>query len=105
MCRGLFTRAGSHLPNAGKQPATHFLRGLMNRRNFNLSLLGATSALAFSFPQSPSKLRVNGQRLNTHLTELAQFGKTLEGGTHRVAYTEADLQGREYTMKLMREAK
>jgi N-carbamoyl-L-amino-acid hydrolase len=77
----------------------------MNRRNFNFSLLGATSALAFSFPQSPSKLRVNGQRLNVHLAELAQFGKTPEGGTHRVAYTDADLQGREFTMKLMREAK
>jgi N-carbamoyl-L-amino-acid hydrolase len=77
----------------------------MNRREFNLSLLGASPALAFSFPQLPSKLRVNGQRLNAHLAELAQFGKTPEGGTHRVAYTEADLQGREYVMKLMREAK
>lgn len=77
----------------------------MNRREFNLSLLGASAALAFTFRQLPSKLRVNGQRLNAHLAELAVFGKTPEGGTHRVAYTEADLQAREFTMKLMREAK
>ena len=79
----------------------------MNRREFSLSLLAAVPALAVSAraQQSPAKLRVNGARLNAHLAELAQFGKTPEGGTHRVAYTDADLQGREYAMKLMREAK
>lgn len=77
----------------------------MNRRDFNLSLLGASAAFAIPFRQSPSKLRVNGQRLNAHLAGLAAFGKTLEGGTNRVAYTEADLQAREFTLKLMREAK
>lgn len=77
---------------------------LMNRREFNLSMLLAVPAVALSRSQSPSQLRVNGNRLNTHLTELAQFGKTPEGGTHRVAYSEADLQARQYAMKLMREA-
>ncbi|MEK7833182.1 MAG: Zn-dependent hydrolase, partial [Acidobacteriota bacterium] len=76
----------------------------MNRRDFNFSLLAAGSALAFSVPQSP-KLRVNGQRLNQHMTELAAFGKTPEGGTHRVAYSDEDLQARAYAMKLMRDAK
>lgn len=76
----------------------------MNRREFNLNLLGAGASFAISFPQSLSKLRVNSQRLNLHLTELAQIGKTPEGGTHRIAYTEADRQGREFTIKLMREA-
>ncbi|MDQ3011850.1 MAG: M20/M25/M40 family metallo-hydrolase, partial [Acidobacteriota bacterium] len=77
----------------------------MNRREFNLCLLGAGVAQVFSWAQSPSPLRVNAQRLNARLAELAQFGKTVEGGTHRVAYTDADRQGREYVMKLMREAK
>lgn len=75
----------------------------MNRRTFNQYLIAALPALAFA-TQSPA-LRVNGQRVNQHLSELAQFGKTPEGGTHRVAYSEADLQGRQYAMKLMREAK
>src|SRR6266508_6174611 len=76
----------------------------MNRRTFNLNLLAAVPALAMRALQSASQLRVNGQRLNAHLTELAQFGKTPEGGTNRVAYSDLDLQAREYAMKLMRDA-
>jgi beta-ureidopropionase / N-carbamoyl-L-amino-acid hydrolase len=76
----------------------------MNRRTFNLSLLTAVPAFALPTVQS-SQLRINGQRVNQHLSELAQFGKTPEGGTQRIAYTDIDLQGREYAMKLMREAK
>jgi N-carbamoyl-L-amino-acid hydrolase len=77
----------------------------VNRREFNQSLLSVAGAFVFSRPQSSSQLRVNGSRLNAHLAELAQIGKTPEGGTHRVAYSDADRQGREYAMKLMREAK
>ena len=43
--------------------------------------------------------------MNAHLRELAQFGRTPEGGTHRLAYSEADLEARQYAIKLMREAK
>lgn len=75
----------------------------MNRREFNANLLFAAPALALW--RQPTQLRVNGQRLNQHLAELAQFGKTPEGGTHRVAYSAEDLQARDYAMKLMREAK
>ncbi len=77
----------------------------MNRRVFNLNLLYAAGASVLPPPQSHDRLRVNGQRVNAHLAELSQFGKTPEGGTHRLAYSEADRQGREYAMKLMREAK
>jgi len=69
-----------------------------------LSLLVAVPTVVWWRGQTSSQLRVNGTRLNAHLTELAQFGKTPEGGTHRVAYSDADLQAREYVMKLMREA-
>src|SRR5262249_7797166 len=77
----------------------------MNRREFNLNLLCAAGAYALTARQSSTQLRVNGERVNRHLSELSQFGRTPEGGTHRLAYSEADLQGREYAMKLMREAK
>jgi len=77
----------------------------MNRREFSLSLLAAVPAIAVSARQSPPKLRLNGERLNAHLTELARFGKTPEGGTNRVAYSETDLQARLYAMNLMRQAK
>jgi len=62
----------------------------MNRRDFNLSLLAAVPALMLRFPQSNAQLRVDGSRLNSHLTELAKFGKTPEGGTNRVAYSDID---------------
>ncbi|MGH9838642.1 MAG: M20 family metallo-hydrolase [Blastocatellia bacterium] len=77
----------------------------MNRREFNLNLLFVVPTLTSLNPQAPSQLRVNGGRLNGRLTELAQFGKTPEGGTHRVAYSDTDLQARQYALKLMREAK
>jgi N-carbamoyl-L-amino-acid hydrolase len=77
----------------------------MNRRAFNSSLLAAVPALTLPARQSASPLRVNGRRVNQHLSELAQFGGTPDGGVHRVAYTDADLQARHYAMSLMREAK
>jgi beta-ureidopropionase / N-carbamoyl-L-amino-acid hydrolase len=76
----------------------------MKRREFSLSLLAAVPALALRTQQSSLQLRVDGRRVNTHLTELAQFGKTAEGGTNRVAYSDIDVQAREYAMTLMRGA-
>jgi N-carbamoyl-L-amino-acid hydrolase len=77
----------------------------MNRREFSLNLIAAIPALAWSARGSQQPLRVNGTRLSTRLTELAQFGKTPEGGTHRPAYSDADLEARQYAMRLLREAK
>ncbi|HKO96180.1 MAG TPA: Zn-dependent hydrolase [Pyrinomonadaceae bacterium] len=77
----------------------------MNRREFSLNLLAAVPAVVLIQANTRQLLRVNGARLNARLSELAQFGRTPEGGTHRVAYSEADLQAREYAMKLMRDAK
>ncbi len=57
-----------------------------------------------SWAQTPSQLRVNGARINDHLSTLSQFGKNPQGGVSRVAYTEADLQGRNYAIGLMKEA-
>src|ERR1041385_2943100 len=77
----------------------------MNRREFSIVLLSSVPALYLLPNQSASAIRINGQRLNQHLSELAQFGKTPEGGTNRVAYSDLDLQARDYAMKLMRDAK
>jgi N-carbamoyl-L-amino-acid hydrolase len=95
----------------------------MNRRQFNLGLLGTTGALMFRYPvasttpgglpaQGPRsapgsvpQLRVNGARIIEHINSLAEFGKNPQGGVSRLAYSEADRQGREYTMGLMRSAK
>jgi N-carbamoyl-L-amino-acid hydrolase len=52
--------------------------------------------------QSPG--RVNGDRMLEHLNAMAAIGKDPGGGYGRVAYTEADRQGREYVMGLLRAA-
>jgi len=79
----------------------------MNRREFNLSLLSAVGAVAFKPPalRWRPQPRVNGQRLNSHLSALAEFGQNAQGGVDRLAYSEADRQGREYVMGLMRAAR
>ena len=80
----------------------------MNRREFNLGLLQTAAAYALLRPAkvgASEVLRVNGARLNQHIAALAEFGKNLQGGVSRVAYSDADARGREYVMGLMRAAK
>ncbi len=84
----------------------------MNRRTFSRHLataLGSTllapsaARLRAATPRSDTP-RINGDRLNLHLRELAEFGKNPQGGVSRVGYTEADKQGRDFAMRRMREA-
>jgi N-carbamoyl-L-amino-acid hydrolase len=79
----------------------------MNRREFNLGFLQTVSICALHpmIVGAAAPLRINGARLNQHISALAEFGKNPQGGVSRVAYSEADRQGREYVMGLMRAAK
>src|SRR4029077_21049374 len=54
--------------------------------------------------QAPPTVRVNSGRIGDHLKELSKFGANPQGGVSRVAYSEADLQGRNYAIGLMKEA-
>ena len=49
------------------------------------------------------KLRANSQRIEQRILKLAEFGKS-STGNQRVAFSNADIQGREYIMSLMKEA-
>jgi N-carbamoyl-L-amino-acid hydrolase len=79
----------------------------MHRRDFVAGALAAVTIPPFLFSRSTLRqttaLRVNGTRINAQLSELAQFGRA-PTGTNRVAYTEADVAGRDYVMGLMRQA-
>lgn len=79
----------------------------LNRRQFSFGVLGTASAFALRDVAiaAQTQLRVNGARLNEHLKALSEFGRNPQGGVSRVAYSEADRQGREYVMGLMRAAK
>jgi N-carbamoyl-L-amino-acid hydrolase len=76
----------------------------MKRRDFNLSILSSIAAIGLPRWTSQSALRVNGSRIVEHLTALSQFGRNPQGGVSRVAYSQADREGREYAMSLMRGA-
>jgi beta-ureidopropionase / N-carbamoyl-L-amino-acid hydrolase len=75
----------------------------MNRRRFLASLTAAAAASA-----RPAELRVDGARLRRHLEELSVFGRPAGGsfadGVSRVAYSDADVAGRAYVMRLMEAA-
>jgi N-carbamoyl-L-amino-acid hydrolase len=82
----------------------------VNRRRFLQAAAGAGAAL-WSHPaawaaQAPAwrSWRVNGQRLNQHLTDLSRFGRNPQGGVSRVAFSPADIEGRAFVMELMRGA-
>jgi N-carbamoyl-L-amino-acid hydrolase len=84
----------------------------MNRREFNHTVLGSVGAamLPVALPDTPvlayaKDPEINAARLMEQLLQrLAEFGKNPEGGVSRVAYSDADRQGREYVTGLLREA-
>jgi len=77
----------------------------LNRRQFSHGLLVGLGALSFRRLPFQTQLRVNGQRIMDHIVALAEFGKNPQGGVSRVAYSDADKQGREYVRGLMRDAR
>src|SRR5690242_15459157 len=46
----------------------------------------------------------NGNRIQQHITELSKFGANPQGGVSRVAFSDADIAGREYIKQLMQDA-
>jgi N-carbamoyl-L-amino-acid hydrolase len=72
----------------------------MRRRQLlaHAAALAAIPRFRFSTP-----LRVNGDRLNAALGQFDAIGRT-PGGINRVAYSDADLAGRRFTLELFRAA-
>src|SRR5690348_9414959 len=83
---------------------------LITRRELlsNVVAVFASAALPdLSFAQARnSDLRINAYRLRHSLEELSVFGRpagsTFSDGVSRVAFTDADVAGRNYAMQLMR---
>jgi N-carbamoyl-L-amino-acid hydrolase len=73
----------------------------MTRRSF----LGVGAAVAV---RGDKILRINAARLRQHLEELSVFGRPVGGtfadGVSRVGFSDADVAGRAYVMKVMRGA-
>ena len=77
----------------------------ITRREFNYGLVISVSSLALRRFPTQTTLRVNGKRIMDHILTLAEFGQNPQGGASRVAYSDADKQGREYVLGLLRDAK
>jgi N-carbamoyl-L-amino-acid hydrolase len=79
----------------------------IDRREFAAVVIGSLTrarATPRASAQSAAPLRVNGNRLNDHLAALSQFGKNLQGGVSRVAYSKADIDARAAVTGWMRDA-
>ncbi len=77
----------------------------MNRREFTTAALGTLAGVGAPIRFRQAAPRVDGARINAHLSALAEFGKNPQGGVSRVAYTEFDRQAREVVLGWLREAK
>ena len=65
----------------------------------------AAVTLALMPPATADSLpRANPERLESRIQELGRFGRNPEGGVSRLAFSAADLAGREYIKSLMRDA-
>lgn len=67
------------------------------------------SALALLFAvintqADTESLRTSVERIERHIAELSEFGRNPEGGVSRVAFSDADISGREYIKGLMKAA-
>ena len=83
----------------------------MGKRAFHfIAILGGIFLLCQTTSQTEvsdnpfNRLRVAAERIEKRILKLAEFGQNPEGGVSRIAFSEADIQGRSYTMSLMREA-
>jgi beta-ureidopropionase / N-carbamoyl-L-amino-acid hydrolase len=78
----------------------------MNGHSWRLDILLVVAAVTItsSMLRSQSSPLVNGDRLMDHLKAMGDIGRDPAGGISRVAYSEADLRGREYAIGLMRAA-
>jgi N-carbamoyl-L-amino-acid hydrolase len=78
----------------------------MRRRDFVRTAAAAVTGIALRTPgpEDWRDWRINGPRVNQHLTDLSHFGANPQGGVSRVAFTQADIDGRAFVMDLMRQA-
>ncbi|GAB4033820.1 M20 family metallo-hydrolase [Spirosoma gilvum] len=68
-----------------------------------IALLLFTSSVAFGQAGSIT-LKINPQRIESRIAELAKFGRDSLGRGYRVAYTKGDVEGRNWFIGLMKKA-
>jgi N-carbamoyl-L-amino-acid hydrolase len=77
---------------------TPFVFFLLLALSYNSSIIAQSAA---STGTGESLITVNKERLENYIITLANYGKDDNGETSRVAFSDADLQGRDYVLGLM----
>lgn len=87
-----------------KQSLAAFAGILLGERGLNEMMIGWLPPAGRRLSQDSQASGVNGTRLNANLAALSRYGANPQGGVSRVAYSQADLDGRSYVMSLIRQA-
>src|SRR3990170_161198 len=95
-----------------RRPGAHRMESIRNLIEFPVGyiMIIRVCMLIFSLAISASAqgwgehMKVNPRRMEDRILTLSQFGRNAEGGVSRVAFSEADVQGRNYIISLMNEA-
>ncbi len=72
-----------------------------------LRLMSVCSSLVLAmsvYGAEDQVVRASAERMEQRIQELSEFGANAEGGVSRVAFSEADIEGREYIKGLMNQA-
>lgn len=76
----------------------------LDHRAARLGSCLCAALLSLSASRASDSIEANAERLQQRITELGRFGANPTGGVSRVAFSAADVAGREYIKKLMRDA-
>lgn len=79
-------------------------RTFVKKSSLTIIGMGVFGSLLSSNKKAVADLRVNGQRIESRIFELAKFGRDENGRGYRVAYTEGDIEGRAWVIELMKKA-
>ena len=79
-------------------------RTFVKKSSLTVIGMGLFGSLLSSNRKVGAGLKVNGQRIESRIFELAKFGKDANGHGYRVAYTKGDIEGRAWFMELMKKA-
>ncbi len=75
------------------------------KKSILVSFLTILTFTSFSQQTNNGKqIKVNQQRIESRIFELAKFGKDSTGKGYRVAYTKGDVEGRLWLIDLMKKA-
>ena len=72
--------------------------------HFLISVILASIWVSALSVGQPTEMSASASRMEQRILALGQFGANPEGGVTRLAYSDADIEGRDYIMSLMRDA-